>query len=506
MVVSTESSLDRSAARRDLIALISIAAATIVVHLFVADGYGFHRDELATLDDSRHLDWGYVAYPPVTPFFGWMSLHLFGTSLVGFRLFAALASAASVFLTGWLAREVDGRRPAQILAAAAAIPFCLATGALMQYVAFDYLFWVLASFFLARLCKTEDPRWWIAIGGTIGLGMLTKYSMLFAALGIAVGVTLTNLRRHLRSRCLWLGVACSLLFFLPNLIWQIRHDFISLEFLRHIHERDIRIGRTTDFLPDQIKLNLFALPIAIIGLAFYLLSPAARRFRALAWFYIIPLVLFFASKGRGYYLMPTYPVLFAGGAVWLEKAFERFRPVRRGLAYGTIGLLLLFDTVFAGAVSLPIAPINSQWWAFAAGIDEDLPEEIGWPELVETVARVRDSLSVTDRERLGVLAGNYGEAGAINLYGPQHGLPRAISGTNSFWLRGYGNPPPQTVIALGLSREFLERHFDSCKVIAQTWNRFGVRNEETVRHPEIFVCRGLHETWAEFWKNFRRFG
>jgi hypothetical protein len=136
----------------------------------------------------------------------------------------------------------------------------------------------------------------------------------------------------------------------------------------------------------------------------------------------------------------------------------------------------------------------------------DLPEEIGWPELVETVARVRDSLSVTDRERLGVLAGNYGEAGAINLYGPQHGLPRAISGTNSFWLRGYGNPPPQTVIALGLSREFLERHFDSCKVVAQTWNRSGVRNEETVRHPEIFVCRGLCETWAEFWKNFRRFG
>jgi 4-amino-4-deoxy-L-arabinose transferase-like glycosyltransferase len=72
--------------------------------------YGFQRDELATLDDARHLAWGYVAYPPVTPLFGRLSLLLFGTSLAGFRFFAALAQAIALVLTGLMARELGGQR------------------------------------------------------------------------------------------------------------------------------------------------------------------------------------------------------------------------------------------------------------------------------------------------------------------------------------------------------------------------------------------------------------
>jgi hypothetical protein len=139
-------------------------------------------------------------------------------------------------------------------------------------------------------------------------------------------------------------------------------------------------------------------------------------------------------------------------------------------------------------------------------VNEDLAEEIGWPELVETVARIRDSLPDTERARLGILAGNYGEAGAINLYGPRYGLPQAISGTNSFWARGYGDPPPETLIVVGFSRQFVEHYFQSFEVVAHSWNRHGVANEETTRHPDIFVCRGLRQSWPEFWKTFRRYG
>jgi len=127
--------------------LIYVALLTIVLHWITGHRYGFHRDELATLEDARHLDWGFVAYPPVTPFFGRLSLILFGTSLPGFRFFAAVAEAGAVVLTGLMAREMGGGRRAQLLAAMAAIPFCLAGGELMQYVSFDYLCWVLAAFF-----------------------------------------------------------------------------------------------------------------------------------------------------------------------------------------------------------------------------------------------------------------------------------------------------------------------------------------------------------------------
>ena len=250
----------------DVAVVTYLALGTVVIHLLLSGRYGFHRDELATLDDARHLAWGYVAYPPITPFFARISLALFGTSLVGFRLFAALAQAVAVVLTGLMARELGGRRGAQLIAATAAVPFCLAGGALMQYVSFDYLCWVLAAYFVVRLLKTDDPRWWMAIGSTIGLGMMTKYTMGFFVIGIVVGVLLTKTRRHFRSKWLWIGVALSVVVFLPNIIWQIQHHFIALDFLRHIHERDIRWGRTQNFLPDQLKMTLLAFPLCVAGL------------------------------------------------------------------------------------------------------------------------------------------------------------------------------------------------------------------------------------------------
>jgi len=270
-VVVDSSPASFSAARQslwssELAILIYLALATVIVHLITGGRFGFHRDELATLEDSRHLAWGFVAYPPVTPFFGHLSLILFGTSLTGFRFFAAVAEALAVILTGLMARELGGRRGAQLVAAAAAIPFCLGGGALMQYVSFDYLFWVLTAYFVLRLLKSEDPRWWLAIGSAIGLGMLTKYTMGFFAIAVAVGVVLTPARRYLRSKWLWYGVALSLLIFLPNALWQAQHYFVSLDFLKHIHERDIRIGRTQDFLPDQLKLTLLGFPLWLAGL------------------------------------------------------------------------------------------------------------------------------------------------------------------------------------------------------------------------------------------------
>jgi 4-amino-4-deoxy-L-arabinose transferase-like glycosyltransferase len=274
----------------NLAILVYMALGTVLAHALTGNRYGFQRDELATLDDAPHLAWGYVAYPPVTPFFGRLSLLLFGTSLAGFRFFAALAEASAVVLTGLMARELGGNRGAQLVAAAAAIPFCLIGGALMQYVSFDYLFWTLTAYFVIRLLKSDDSRWWVAIGSAIGLGMLSKYTMVFFVAGLTAGVLLTDTRRHLASKWLWLGVAAAVLIFLPNLIWQAQHGFVSLDFLQHIHERGLRIGRARYFLPEQLELTFAAFPLWMAGLNFYLLSPAGRRFRLLGWMYVVPLL------------------------------------------------------------------------------------------------------------------------------------------------------------------------------------------------------------------------
>jgi hypothetical protein len=496
----------RATRDRGLEILLVLGAAVLVVHLLTGGRYGFHRDELATLEDARHLAWGYVAYPPMTPFFGWISLKLFGTSLTGFRFFAAVATSVAVILTGLMARELGGRTGAQALAASAAIPFALGAGSLMQYVSFDYLAWVACSYFYILLCKSRDPRWWLAIGGCIGLGMLTKYSMLVCALAIASAVLFTDLRIHLRSKWLWLGIAASLLIFLPNLIWQIQNGFVSLDFLRHIHERDVRIGRTKNFLPDQLELTLFTLPLAMLGLCFYFASKTGRPFRTVGYLYVIPLVTFLAAKGRGYYLAPAYPVLYAGGAVFGAKLIRNMRPVWRISLLGLAWASVVMTVLFCAAYFAPITPVDSGWARRAFRVNEDFREEIGWPELVQKLAQIRDSSGPTERSRFGILAGNYGEAGAINLYGKAYGLPRAICGTNSFWAHGYGEPPPETLIVTGFSSEFGDRYFESCEVVDHIINEYGVANEETTEHSDILLCRHLRTSWPEFWRKFRRYG
>lgn len=485
--------------------LVYVALATILVHLLVGNRYGFHRDELATLEDARHLAWGFVAYPPVTPLFASVSVALFGTSLAGFRVFAAMAQAAAVVLAGLMARELGGRRGAQLIAAAAAVPFCLAAGTLMQYVSFDYLAWVMVAYFMVRLLASEDQRWWMAVGAAIGFGMMSKYSMPLLVAGITLGALLTGARRHLRSKWLWYGVGIAVLIFLPNLIWQAQHHLVSIDFLRHIHARDVRWGRTKNFLPDQLKMTLFAVPLWLAGLYYYFFA-RGRRFAALGCMYVVPLMLFVIAKGRGYYMAGTYPMLYAAGAVWGERwlaslSFPLAKAVR-----AAAWTALAADIILVGALFLPIAPISSRWFKTSLKVNGDFAEEIGWPELVESVAKIRDSLPPPERQFAGILTGNYGEAGAINLYGPHYSLPRAISGINSFWQRGYGDPPPQTLIVVGLSRDFVDRTFASCEVAGHTWNRYGVENEETRDHPDIYVCRGLRRPWPEFWNNFRYYG
>ena len=486
--------------------LILLAAVTLLAHVVVGGRYGFHRDELATLDDARHLAWGYVAYPPVTPFFGWLSLHLFGTSLAGFRFFAALAGAVAVVLTGMMTRELGGGRSAQLCAACAMTPIVIAIGTIMQYVSFDYLAWVAVAYFVARLCRTNDPRWWLAVGASIGFGMLSKYSMLFLVAGLVLGAGTSAIRTHLRTRWLWLGAGLAFLIFLPNLFWQWRHNFVSLQFLQHIHARDVRIGRTRDFLPDQLLLTCFALPVAVTGLLFYFWDEPGRRFRVLGWMFVVPFLLFLAAKGRGYYMAGAYPILYAGGAVllvrWLNRCTSLWRRVAGALGWTALAAnVALFSAMF-----LQIPPVNSPWWLWMSKNNGDLKEEIGWPELVGTVARIRNSLPPEERAQVRILANNYGEAGAINLYGPALGLPEAICAVNSFWERGYGNPPPELLIVLGASREELAGRFESCELVGHITNREGVANEETVEHPDIFLCRKLRGDWRTLWPKARGFG
>ena len=491
--------------RTDFALLCLLASSTVLLHLLTANRYGFNRDEFAFLEDARHLAWGYASYPPLTPFLARLSLALFGTSLVGFRIFSSLLQAVGVFLTGCMAKEMGGGRFAQLVSASAAIPFALGTGALMQYTSFDYFFWVLTAFFVIKLLCTDNLRYFVLIGASIGLGLLTKYTMLFFAFGILAGILFTNARKYLRTPWPWLGALLALALVAPNLFWLAQHHFVYLDFLQFLHRRDVAEGLTKFFLLDQVTLTLPGLPLWLAGLHFCLSSPADKNFRPLAWMYLVPLILFVLANGRGYYLSPAYPMLYAAGAVFAEPFYRRWQTRRPVLTRVTFPAYLLFGNLGAAAFALPLAPVGSAWFHLAEKVNITLRDEIGWPDLVSTLAHVRDSLSTESRAHLGILVENYGEVGAVDLYGPAYGLPPAISGVNSSWERGYGNPPPETLLIVGFTREFVEANFTSCRLIAQNTNSFGIANEESTERRDIFLCGPPKLPWPQFWDTFQYF-
>jgi 4-amino-4-deoxy-L-arabinose transferase-like glycosyltransferase len=493
----------------DLAILVILALVRVLLHSLTNGQYGFHRDELANLDDARHLAWGYVAYPPLTPAVARLALEVFGPSLPGLRVFAALAQGAATLLAGLMARELGGGRWAQVVAslAVAIAPISLLQGALLHYVGFDYLWWVVVAYCAIRLLRSENPRWWLAIGAAIGLGMLTKYTMAFCLAGLIAGVLLTSARRYLVSPWLWGGAALALLIVLPNLLWQARHGFVSLEFLAAIHARDVAIGRTQGYLMEQLFVSAspVTIPLWVAGLWFYLRSQGGWRFRLLGWMYVVPFVLFWIAQGRPYYVAPAYPMLLAAGAVVGERWLGSLRATAARTVQGITWTALGAGAVVGIALMVPIAPVGSRLWELSSAVHDNFVEQIGWPELVATVAAVYAALPADERSRTAILAGNYGEAGAISVYGGAAGLPAAISGVNSYWARGYGDPPPRTLIVLGFRRDAVERLFERCDLAGSVANDYGVRNEETRDHPDIFVCRGPRQPWPALWAELRRF-
>ena len=368
------------------------------------------------------------------------------------------------------------------------------------------MWWVLVAFFTVRLLATDDARYWLGIGAGIGLGMMTKYTMGFFVAGLVVAVLVTPARKYLKSKWLYLGAALALLIFLPNLIWQYQHDFIAFDYLSAIHARDVDWGRADEFLPEQLYLttNPLSLPLWTVGLSLCLFSASMKRFRALGWMFLVTFVLFLINKGRGYYTGPAYVMLLAAGVVWFEGWFERLGGKKRQVGYGLLWTMQVIGSLIGVILMKPIAPINSPLWDVTTGVTDDLfTEMIGWQDMTKQVAEIYQSIPENEKARTVILAGNYGEAGALDLYGDEYGLPRIISGGNSYWYRGYGDFEPETVIVVGFESSYAGKFFDSCKYSGTVKNSYNVKNEETTWHTGLYVCREPRRPWSEMWQDMQ---
>lgn len=491
-----------------LVALLSAAA-----HLAFIGRYGWFRDELYYIACGERLAFGYVDHPPLVAVVARAARELLGESIVAARLPSVLAGAAVIVLAGRIARELGGGRFAQGLAALCALvaPVYLFTFHILSMNSFDVLFWTLGAWVVARIVNTGNPKLWLLFGLVCGLGLQNKHSMLFFGFGVFSGLLLTPERRHFRGPWIWLGGLITALLFLPNVLWQARHGWPMIEFARNATaHKNVALSPVELFTEQILQMHPLTFPVWLAGLGWLLLSRSGRPWRVLGWAYVAAFAVLASQNSKAYYLAPAYPMLFAAGATALE-AWARWKAARPAIA----ALILAGGAAMAPLV-MPILPqqdlvryIRSLGIGLSAGERHEmgaLPQHFadmhGWEEMVAEVARVYRSLPPEEQAVAGIYGQNYGEAGAVDLLGRKHGLPRASSGHNNYFLWG-PQGSGEILIIIGGDPEDHRKAFRDVRQAGEIRCGYCMPYEND---QPVWVARGLKAPIERIWPLTKSYG
>jgi hypothetical protein len=489
--------------------LIALCAAKLLLHIFTSvRHYGYFRDELYYLDMARHLDWGYVDAAPLIAVYAKIALWM-GGSLAALRILPALAGTALVAIFILIARELGGARYAQFLAGFFALvcPAVLWSDSLLTMNAFEPLFWMGCILVVIRILRTGDSRLWLWFGLIAGLGLENKHSTLSFGFAVTIALLLTHHRREFAKKWIWIAGAIAVALFLPNLIWQVRHHFPTIEDLANVRRegKNVVLGPIA-FVKEQIfDMGLILLPVWLAGLIWFLRD---RRWRVLGLTFAVFFVLMEVAHGKNYYVFPIYPMLFAGGAVVVERWLaDRSTRVRTTARTAVIAIIVLAILPAIPLVTWMLPPERLLAYQTAIGfkpakaevhheslLPQPIADQFGWPEMAQEVAAIYNSLPPEERAQTGIWAGNYGEAGAINEFGPHYGLPRAWSRHQNHW---YWGPPPQVFMNLIVIQWRLDDVRDNCTSfqVFDHYQRFGMGEE----NQPIYLCRGVTFDIQKIW-------
>lgn len=472
-----------------------IAAGVVALLLVVAGRYGWHRDELYFLEAGYHLDWGYIDQPPLTPFVARLADEVARHNLVVLRLLPAIATGAVVVLGAMLLRELGAGRRAQVVGAGvvAASGFVLGAGHLLSTSTFDLLAWMGALVLIARLLRTDGPRWWIPIGAVVGLAMLNKHLIVVLVASVVAGLVIERRWRLVVTPWAVAGAGLALVVAAPNLLWQAANDWPQLDMADALAERLAGENRAT-LLPLQA---LFFGPVVVFllwrGAAWLARQPEAGPFRPLMWAWPTALVLTFVSGGRPYYVFPLTLAVGLAGVLATE---------RRGIDVRRLVPFIVANAAVSALLAPPVLPV--QWAGVVAAVNETNAETIGWPQLAEQVSEVVDSVPADERNDVIILAATYGEAAALEMHRTDEDLPPIYSGHNSYADFGQPVDDDATVVAVRYPGGRLAEFFDSCTQVATIETPHDTPNE--IRDTPVHVCRGLRGTWDEVWPRLRHLG
>ncbi len=495
----------------------AIALAKFLFHVYFNNSYGYFRDEFDYIACGNHLAWGYVDQPPLIPFLIHVCRAVLGDSLRSIRFIPALASSLLVVQTALIAREFGGRRFALLLSAITVLiaPQYLSNGGLLTTNCLEPNLWMGCAYFAILAIKRNDPRYWLWFGVIAGIGLEEKYTIALFGFGIVVGLLLTEQRRLLLDKWLWLGGIAAFLIFLPNLLWNIHYHWPFLQLMHNIRAegRDVVLGPGQYFIQQTILVHPLTAPIWIAGLIALFFSARLKPYRFLAWTYVVCYAVLFVLHGKSYYLAPVYPMLLAVGAVVIDFAFQRpstawLKPV--------IAILLLASGAHLAPVTVPMLSPD-HFIAYAKTLPFKLPvmehqhegaalpqwyaDQFGWQEIVDETALAWNQIPPAERADCAIFAQDYGQAGAIDFLGRRYGLPPALSGHQTYFLWGPRGYSGNCMIILGERKEVLQAYFGSVQFVGLSPdNSYALEKEIGVD-----ICRGpKFGTLAQVWPKFKK--
>lgn len=485
--------------KKYLAILIPLAVIKLLVQFLGNQNYGFHRDELLHLSVSEHLDWGYMEFPPLIAVFGKLAYLLFDYSLFGVRLFPTLAGVAILVLCCAIAKELGGKSKSVLLAGICILAFLpfYRNHTLFQPVAFDQLSWTLGFYFFIKFINTENKKFLLFLGITLGLGLMNKYTILVWAFGLFSGLFFYKNGKLFANKWLYISGIISVLIFLPNIIWQVQNDFPLLKHLQALNAHHLDDMKPMQFGLEQLNFPL-TLIVSLFGLVAFFSNKNLKKYKAVGVATIVIFSSLWLLNSKAYYVFAIYPVLFAAGSVAIEALLAK-RPV---LVYVVAAIVLLPNIYFIPEAT-PILPIEKfvryqdlKEENGRVALTGDYADMFGWEEQVKLVDSVYQSLGPIEKSNCMLWAENYGEAGALKVLGKKYELPNPISSHGSFWTWGYANKDAKVWITLGLEEQSVAYFFSDFELIKTIRHKYAIGEENEI---PLYRCRNPKIDIAEWW-------
>jgi len=504
--------------------IIGLSLFELLLHFYTNAfaSYGYFRDELYYAACSNHLATGYVDHPPLSIYFLFVSIQLFGKSLFALRLLPAVASAIVVFITGITTRRLGGGYLAITLSciAVALIPEFLATSSIYSMNTFDWMFWILSFYIVilivqSPLSGTKSNKLWIWLGIVMGLGLLNKIDILWFGAGLLVGLILTPQRKYLKTIWPYLAGVIAFVIFSPYIIWNVTHNYATLEFIHNASSLKYYALTPGTFIKDTIlSLNPFSALIWIAGIYYLFFNKDAKVYRIAGYIFIVTFFILIINKhSKAEYIAPAFPMLFAAGGVMLEKIANR-----KGFKWIKISIpaLLTLSGLIIAPLALPILPVE-QYLKYSKALGQqpsssenkkmaELPQfyadMFGWENMAAAVSKVYTSLPPDQQKKAVVFGQNYGEAGAIDFFRGKYPLPPAVSSQNNYWVWGYGDTTRNVLIVIGSNVKDNLHWFDSVEQVGEIKSKYAIPYETNII---ITICQKPKYSYYLLWHKLRFF-